>query len=296
MQKPPPVYSVQFLFHPEQDESYVHFEDAVTNPFEPDPVGFPRVNVWWLADSALLSYRDNDAASTVFAKAGLESTFVTEGSADCYVAWQEDHVIVAFRGAEFDEWEDILAPAKFDLVPWDAGRVHRGFKDAFEAVWPKLKDRLDPVSAGRKVWFCGHSLGAAMATLAAFRHPDARGVCTFGSPRVGDSAFAAAFAAKLGDASLRYVNHNDVVTHLPPPVFGHRHVMAPRFIALDGSISGDPPSLLHFFSELIGPPEQLLELVNRLLDGSLTIAPNFLLEHMPKAYAIWTWNDFDGHG
>jgi pimeloyl-ACP methyl ester carboxylesterase len=295
MQKPPPEYSLKLLFHPELDDSYVHFENSAAHPFQSDPAGFPRVNAWWLADCALLSYRDNGPASTVFASAGLESTFVTEGSADCYVAWRNDYVIVAFRGAEFDEWEDIVAPAKFDLVPWLAGNVHRGFKDAFEAVWPKLEDAVAAVSGGRKIWFCGHSLGAAMATLAAYRHPDARGICTFGSPRVGDAAFAAAFASKLPDASLRYVNHNDVVTHLPPPLFGHCHLKEPRFIALDGSISGDPPPLVHFFSELIGQPEHLLEMIERLLDGSLTVAPKFLLDHMPKAYAIWIWNDFDSH-
>ena len=51
MQKPAPVYSVKLLFHPEQDESYVHFQDSAANPFQPDPAGFPRVNAWWLADS-----------------------------------------------------------------------------------------------------------------------------------------------------------------------------------------------------------------------------------------------------
>jgi len=25
-------------------------------------------------------------------------------------------------------------------------------------------------------------------------------------------------------------------------------------------------------------------------------APEFLLDHMPKAYAIWTWNDYDENG
>jgi hypothetical protein len=296
MQKPAPVYSLKLLFHPEDDVDYVHFEDSATNPFQPDPPNFSRVNVWWLAESALLAYWANPSASTIFRQAGLQSTFMKEGSADCYVAWQDQYVIVAFRGAEFDEWKDVLAPAKFELVPWNVGRVHRGFKEAFEGIWPKLEAELIRLSAGRTVWFCGHSLGAAMATLAADRFPDTRGICTFGSPRVGDAAFAVALNAKLSGAAFRYVNHNDVITHLPPPLFGHRHIDLPRFIAVDGSISGDAPALIHFFAELLGPPEQLLETVNGLLQGSLTIAPNFLLEHMLKAYAICTWNDFDENG
>jgi hypothetical protein len=92
------------------------------------------------------------------------------------------------------------------------------------------------------------------------------------------------------------VNHHDVVTHVPPPVFFYKHVDVERFIATDGTISGDPPSLLHFFGELIGTPINLLEIINGLRQGTLKTAPNFLLEHMPKAYAIWTWNDFDANG
>ena len=51
--------------------------------------------------------------------------------------------------------------------------------------------------------------------------------------------------------------------------------------------------MLHFFSELLGEPESLLPMINGLLNGTERIPPNFLLEHMPKAYAIWTWNDYD---
>jgi hypothetical protein len=92
------------------------------------------------------------------------------------------------------------------------------------------------------------------------------------------------------------VNHHDVVTHVPPPFLGYKHVEPVRFIAKDGTISGTPPSLLHFFADLIGTPQNLFEIIRGLLDGTLETPPNFLLEHMPKAYAIWTWNDYDAHG
>ncbi len=38
----------------------------------------------------------------------------------------------------------------------------------------------------RRVWFTGHSLGGALATLAAGRYERAPEVYTFGAPRVGD--------------------------------------------------------------------------------------------------------------
>jgi hypothetical protein len=92
------------------------------------------------------------------------------------------------------------------------------------------------------------------------------------------------------------VNHHDVVTHVPPPFLGYEHVEARRFIAPDGTISPKAPLLLHFFAELLGTPQNPLEIIDGLLQGTLKTAPNFLLEHMPKAYAIWTWNDFDANG
>lgn len=296
MQKPAPVYSLDLVLHPERDNAYIHFENAAVHPFQPNPVGLTRVNVWWLADSAALTYWDEPNAKAIFNSAGLQSKFVKVGSTDCYIAWQHDFVIVAFRGTEPDEWQDMLTNAKIKLVTWQAGKVHRGFKAAIDEIWPRLEAELNTLSTGRSVWFCGHSLGAALATLAADRYPTTRGVCTFGCPRVGDDTFAAAFNANLANKTRRYVNHHDVVTHVPTPLFGYKHVDVRRFIAPDGTISGIPPPLIHFFSELLGPPEHLLEIINGLKEGTLKTVPNYLLDHMPKAYAIWTWNDYDANG
>jgi triacylglycerol lipase len=188
MPKPAPVYSIEFLFRPERDKRYVHFENAADHRFQPDPTGFPRVNVWWLSDAALLSYWDPASAKAIFERAGLQSEFVKEGSTDCYVAWQDEFVIVVFRGTESNEWRDILTDAKTTLVPWTwtVGNVHLGFKEAITTIWPTLERLLNDLSRSRTVWFCGHSLGAALAVLAADRFRDTRGVCTIGCPRVGD--------------------------------------------------------------------------------------------------------------
>ena len=254
------------------------------------------MNVWWLADSALLTYWDEPNAKAIFNSAGLQSKFIKVGSTDCYIAWQHDFVIVAFRGTEPDEWQDMLTDAKLKLVPWRAGKVHRGFKEAIDEIWPALEAELNNLSPGRTVWFCGHSLGAALATLAADRYPKTRGVCTFGCPRVGDRDFRDRVQRKPGeqDPSLRQSSRRRHPR--APPLFGYKHVDERRFIATDGTVSGNRPPLVHFFAELFGPPEHLLEIINGLRDGTLKTAPNYLLEHMPKAYAIWTWNDYDANG
>jgi hypothetical protein len=65
MRKDPPNYVLDFVFHPERDQKYLHFQDAALHPFQPDPSGFPRVNVWWLADIALLTYWDAASARAI---------------------------------------------------------------------------------------------------------------------------------------------------------------------------------------------------------------------------------------
>lgn len=301
MQKPAPVYSLQFVLHPEQDDKYVHFENAAANPFRPElQAGVPRVNVWWLADAALLSYWAEGAAKPRFEAAGLTATFVTGHGTDCYVAVHKDFVIVAFRGTQPDQWKDILADANIILVPGDTGFVHFGFKKAFEVVKPQLDALLKTVAPNRSVWFCGHSLGAALATLAGYHYAlqpgiSVGGICTFGSPRVGDPTFSHAFNAKMANRSVRYVNDHDVVTHVPLPL-GYEHVETRRFIAPDGTVSRGQPTFPHFFTELMGRPKTLLTMMQGFSKDSRQPAPLFLLDHMPKAYAVWTWNDYEANG
>jgi len=298
MPKPPPVYDARLVLNPERDLDYVHFENAVQHPFQADPSSFPRVNVWWLAEAALLSYWDPDAAIPIFKGAGLDAVFVAARSTECYVVSQRGWLAVAFRGTESDEWPDILTDARFAQVPWRTGQVHAGFAAAISDIWPPLSAALK-AAAGRTVWFCGHSLGAALATLAADRFPDTRGVCTFGSPRVGDPEFTRSFTSRFAGRAFRYVNDHDVVTHVPPPVllpWIYQHVDPRRLIDADGQVTSGRPGIPHFFPDLIGEPGSLLDMVGAVGGGTLPSPPNFFLEHMPKAYAIWTWNDYEAHG
>ena len=297
MQKPAPTYSTDLVFHPERDIGYRHFEGAAQHPFEPDPAnGVPRVNAWWLADAALLSYWAPEDAAPRFASAGLEHEYLNQDSTDCYLAWQDGFLIVAFRGTQPDDWGDQFTDFQLDLVPSIHGRVHRGFKASLDGIWPRLSARLEALSEHRQVWFCGHSLGAALAVLAADRFPRPRGICTFGSPRIGDAAFVAVIDARLGDRTLRYVNDHDIVTHVPPPIFDYRHHAMPRFIAEDGRVSLVGPLLSSFFADIFGSPQQLADIVSACEHNGLASAPVALLDHMPKAYAVWTWNDYDTNG
>jgi len=123
--------------------------------------------------------------------------------------------IVAFRGTdEAADWRTNLNLLPRS-TPW--GRVHRGFQDATASFWPDVAARVrEATAAGQKIWVTGHSLGGAIATLAAVRlfgsnEATVDLLCTFGQPPVGGSRFCTHCQEKFGERYIRCVNHTDAV-------------------------------------------------------------------------------------
>ena len=90
----------------------------------------------------------------------------------------------------------------------------------------------------------GHSLGAALATLYTLENARTDQIsnpllCTFASPLVGDSTFAAAFNA-LGLTSWRIVNAPDLVPMLPPQLLGFAHVNTEQRFNSTGKVNSTP--------------------------------------------------------
>ncbi|MDJ0782853.1 MAG: lipase family protein [Desulfosarcinaceae bacterium] len=121
--------------------------------------------------------------------------------------------VLVFRGTmgSLEAW----LPNFYSLPsPWShdpaEGQIHRGFQRCFEEIWPELAPVLATVR--RPIFYTGHSLGGALATLtAARRAPTA--VYTFGAPRMGDQAFV----TYLKDRAIyRVFTANDIVTSMPP--------------------------------------------------------------------------------
>ena len=103
------------------------------------------------------------------------------------------------------------------------GKVHSGFNQEVNDLWPLMENLLRDTS--RPIWFCGHSLGGAMATICAYRcttspqtnNPEE--LHTFGSPRVGCKRYV----RHADVCHYRWVHNNDVVTRVPPTWLGYRH-------------------------------------------------------------------------
>lgn len=126
--------------------------------------------------------------------------------------------VLVFRGTELDA-RDWVTDLDTLFTPWSNGaRVHRGFAQALDLVWTPIEAAL--VNRSGRLLFTGHSLGAALATLAASRHrPDA--LYTYGSPRVGDIAFG---RSVTGLIHHRFVHCCDIVPRVPPEILDYRHV------------------------------------------------------------------------
>jgi triacylglycerol lipase len=148
-------------------------------------------------------------------------------STRCFVATGPNTTLVAFAGTD----PLVLANwiSDFDIHLRETGAAD-GFSTAADAVWPKLKPCIGRSVATRTdVFLTGHSLGAALAALVAYRInqerlADVKAVYTFGMPRPGDSAFAAAYNGRLGLRTYRLVHGDDSVPTVAPSCLGFRHV------------------------------------------------------------------------
>lgn len=271
--------SFSALFLPPADRAWF---DGRPAPFRGLPDRFVRADAAWLAEAALLAYlADEGAVAAALAGAGFPDVrCFSAGSTHAFVAAGPAGAVVAFRGTEPGDLEDLKTDLSFRLAPAAgvAGRVHRGFAAALDSVWDGIAARI--AAASGPVRFTGHSLGGALATLAAARHAGPATLVTFGSPRVGDAAFRDGFP----HPAFRVVNGNDFVCRIP--LFPYRHVGERWFLGPDGRLHRDPGGRVRFREELDGHLAHLKEVARRLRRRELDAIPfAALVDHSPLLYA-----------
>lgn len=191
---------------------------------------------------------------------GNDALFV-DANASIVQSQDGDLAILCFRGTAPRNIISWLTDASVEAERFRSwGDVHGGIYRNVMAMWPYIQCRLgravrglpvvdDPASAGgvaipscrpaqgaeasamrvrplRSLYITGHSLGGAMAVIAAALlfadeinaeiRSALRGVYTFGQPMVGGEAFSAACERAFGDITFRHVYQNDLVPRFPP--------------------------------------------------------------------------------
>ena len=182
-----------------------------------------------LAELSMISYLLPDQTTKAAKRLGFtETVYLDNDGSQAYMFSNDIDIVIAFRGTEPSEWNDVKADLDATkALAETVGRVHRGFKKEVDDIWPMLEKMLsaDQRKLDKYLWFTGHSLGGAMASICAGRcqlssiktYPEQ--VHTFGSPRVGTKRY-------INHAKIdyyRWVNNNDIVTRTPPAWMGYRH-------------------------------------------------------------------------
>ncbi|WP_052832988.1 lipase family protein [Bradyrhizobium sp. LTSP885] len=165
----------------------------------------------------------------------------------CFVAAAgRNATMIAFSGTDPLKIEDWITD--FTAAPSPDG-LHSGFKAAVDSIWPQIVPIIQQrPAAAQKLFFTGHSLGGALAIIAAERAmrelgATATAVTTFGGPRVGGLDFFNGYTTGLGNCTIRLVHGDDVVPTVPPGL-GNTFLHVGRLIQCptDGSFA-DPPTM-----------------------------------------------------
>jgi triacylglycerol lipase len=216
---------------------------------------------WILASMAQLAYdrfEDGGLAYDLFVeklKGGsfkLIKTFnAPETDTQAFLAESNDgYVVLAFRGTEIARRQDILIDAKAMRVSVLEGRIHSGFRTAYASVARDIQRSVLELK-DIPLYITGHSLGAALATIATqslehnLKIREMIAACyTFGSPRVGDKHYDREFKSPI----YRVVNTTDVVTVIPLLAMGYIHIGDIRYLGrIDGEFRRGIPILQRIY-------------------------------------------------
>ncbi|MBF0211525.1 MAG: lipase family protein [Desulfamplus sp.] len=259
-------YLWEDIFNPGKAVDF--FPSDNPEPFETKKFTFSRVNGWWLSELSRLIYvRDVNeigaeyeslSRNSFLYKMGLEEQWFYNGKyVKCAIIGtlpkqNPQFSVLVFRGTEgrISNW---FFNFNTMLSPWTlGGKVHRGFKLLLMEAWEEIRQQLEFTQ--EPIYYTGHSLGGALAVLAAsLKQPEA--VYTFGSPMVGNLEFV---NSTKHIQIYRVVNPNDIVAGVSPF-----------------------PGMMH-----VGEPHYLNNSKPQQNEKSWLAPPDFLADHSPLNYTF----------
>ncbi|MCJ1403638.1 hypothetical protein MMC11_006861 [Xylographa trunciseda] len=164
----------------------------------------------------------------------FEDTGSTDDTGFVAVDDKNKIIVVAFRGS--DSWTNWVVNLEVIRVPtgWcDDCNVHDGYWKS----WHEIKDKIVPLVKRAvkehpeyRIIITGHSLGAAVATIAAAEirmigphYMKFTELYSYGSPRIGNRALAA-FLSTQSKLSYRITAADDPIPRMPGAILGFRHL------------------------------------------------------------------------
>ena len=193
----------------------------------------------YLATACDLAYYDQAEGEIKFREQlNLAGRLVSVDNTQAWVGENAGSIVIAFRGSEspttIDGFKDWLLTNARNFLVLPEGRIgtdfaaagvgarfHRGFMEALDEIWNPLLVAIEEAlqRKERPIWVTGHSLGGAIALLAAWRlHQkfiSIHRIVTFGAPMIGNNAAAEAFHREFPNRVIRYVDSFDMVPKLP---------------------------------------------------------------------------------
>ena len=239
---------------------------------------YSHTNAYWLGEFANLAYAEPDEFNNTVQQWDFTKTeYFDVKDTQAYIASNNDTIIICFRGTEL-HLADWMTDIDVELVGGPAGKVHEGFHDGLSCVWKEMLQYINAERKTQSLWLTGHSLGAALATLATARlrlnrDEPVNGLYTFGQPRTGDREFAQKFDQDFGNQTYRYVNNNDVVPRVPFRSMKYSHVGTFHYFDADG----EQKDYLSWW-------EKLLDRVEGRFEDILRPGPDGIHDHSMDKY------------
>ena len=239
----------------------------MTPEIQPYKTKLNHGNAYWMARLSDVAYNGKDKPDEKGILKELkaeDSRFMDvvpsfKDNAQAILVEHEEYFCMAFRGT--DEIRDWFDNFDFDKVEKHGCEFHEGFYRQVSKVWTNLeaehklrkKNRKNP----RPMFFTGHSLGGAMATIATaiWVLEDDRqftSTYTFGQPRAVTSGTDQTLNSLVGKKFFRFHHNNDFVPRVPLRVQDFRHVGQYIYINRDGEIHDEPGFWTRFTDQARG--------------------------------------------
>ncbi|KAH7115385.1 Alpha/Beta hydrolase protein [Dactylonectria estremocensis] len=169
--------------------------------------------------------------------AEFENSLITDVTGFVATDHTNNLTIVSFRGsASIRSW---LSDFIFPRIPVDicsGCTAHWGFWTSWVDARDRVLQAIRTAAArnpGFRITITGHSLGGAIASLAAaeLRNNGYNvALYTFGAPRFGDDALSTYITNQAG-GNYRVTHYNDPVPRVPPMLVGYAHISPEYYVS-----------------------------------------------------------------